>query len=277
MIAMLTIGLFLVAFGALNFFEFASTEPPGMRGAALITGAGRRIGRTLALAVARAGYDVAVHYRGSADDAEQTAVEIRALGRQAVCLPADLAVPDDLDSLVKAARAGLGPLDLLINNASLFEDDRVGALTVDLYEAHMAANLRAPIFLAQAFAAQAPPAGGAIINIIDQRVLHPNPQFFSYGLSKSALWTATRTLAQSLAPAIRVNAVGPGPTLPSIHQTPAAFAAEADAIPLQRRADPEEIAAAVLYLIDAPSVTGQMIAVDGGQHLAWRTPDIVDP
>jgi NAD(P)-dependent dehydrogenase (short-subunit alcohol dehydrogenase family) len=248
-----------------------------MGGAALVTGAGRRIGRTLALAVARAGFDVAVHYHHSVEDAERTAQDIRALGRKAACVAADLASPQDVAALIPAARAALGPIDLLINNASLFEDDRVGALALDLFEAHMAANLRAPIFLAQAFAAQEPPAGGLIVNIIDQRVLHPNPQFFSYGLSKAALWTATRTLAQALAPAIRVNAVAPGPTLPSIHQSADDFAAEAAGVPLQRRASPDEIAAAVLYLIDAPSVTGQMIAVDGGQHLGWRTPDIVDP
>ncbi len=248
-----------------------------MTGAALITGAGRRIGRTLALAVARAGHDVAIHYHRSADEAEQTAAEVRALGRTAVCLQADLADAGQLEGLIAAARAALGPLTLLVNNASLFQDDRVGALGLDLFEAHMAANLRAPIFLAQAFAAQAPAAGGLVVNLIDQRVLHPNPQFFSYSLSKSALWSATRTLAQALAPAIRVNAIAPGPTLASIHQTPEAFAAEVAGVPLQRAAGPDEIAAALLYLIDAPSVTGQMIAVDGGQHLAWRTPDIVDP
>jgi NAD(P)-dependent dehydrogenase (short-subunit alcohol dehydrogenase family) len=140
----------------------------------------------------------------------------------------------------------------------------------------MAANFRAPVLLAQAFAANAP-AGSLIVNILDQRVLRPTPQFFSYALSKAGLWNATRMLAQALAPSIRVNGIGPGPTLPSAYQSAEAFAAEADHVLLQRRATPEEIAQALAYLIDAPSVTGQMIAVDGGQHLAWRTPDVIDP
>jgi NAD(P)-dependent dehydrogenase (short-subunit alcohol dehydrogenase family) len=246
-------------------------------GAALVTGAGRRIGRALAVALARAGYDIAVHHKGSADDALVTAAEVEAVGRRAVLLSVDLADRPAVAGLIPAAAAALGPLNLLVNNAALFQDDRIGAVTDDSYDHHMAVNLRAPIFLAQAFAAQVADADALVVNILDQRVLHPNPQFFSYGLSKSALWTATRTLAQALAPRVRVNGVGPGPTLPSIHQTPELFAAEAANTPLRRSATPEEIAAAVLYLVDAPSVTGQMIAVDGGQHLAWLTPDIVDP
>lgn len=243
---------------------------------ALVTGAARRIGRRLAVAAAEAGYDVVVHHRDSPDDAQRTAAEIEALGRRAVLIAADLARPEDVEGLTPAAAAALGPLTLLVNNASLFEDDRIGGVTAASFEAHMAVNLRAPVFLTQAFAAQAPP-GSLVVNILDQRVLRPNPQFFSYGLSKAALWTATRTLAQGLAPQVRVNGIGPGPTLASVHQTTEAFAAEAAGALLEHRVDPGEIAAALRYLIDAPSVTGQMIAVDAGQHLAWRTPDIVDP
>ena len=182
---------------------------------------------------------------------------------------------DQLSLGEREAAAALGPLTVLVNNASVFLDDRVGALGRETWDAHLEVNLRAPLVLAEAFAAQAPD-GSCIVNLLDQRVLRPNPQFFSYAVSKAGLWFATRTLAQALAPRIRVNGVGPGPTLPSIHQSPAQFEAEATHTPLGRRATPRDIAAAVLYLIDAPGVTGQMIAVDGGQHLAWRTPDIVE-
>jgi NAD(P)-dependent dehydrogenase (short-subunit alcohol dehydrogenase family) len=244
-----------------------------MRGAALVTGAARRIGRTLALECARAGYDVAVHFRGSRDEAHRTAEDIRALGRQAVTLRADLDLESDVEGLVDRARDALGPLTLLVNNASVFADDRLGAVTRDSWAAHMEANLRAPVFLAQAFAAQ-PDASGLIVNLLDQRVWRLNPQFFSYTLSKAALWTATRTMAQALAPRIRVNGIGPGPTLPSVHQAPGDFEAEAGGVLLERAVEPAELAAALRYLIDAPSVTGQMIAVDAGQHLGWMTPDV---
>ena len=244
-----------------------------MRGPTLVTGAARRIGRTLSLALADAGFDVAVHYRTSKAEAEAVVAEVEARGRRAVALQADLAVEGKAAGLVERAAHALGPLTLLVNNASVFREDSFASMTRDSWDAHMETNLRSPLALAQAFALQAPD-GACIVNLLDQRVWKPNPQFFSYALSKAALWAATRTLAQALAPRIRVNAVGPGPTLPSIHQAPEDFAAEAANVPLRRRATPEEIARAVLYLVDAPSVTGQMIAVDGGQHLAWRTPDI---
>jgi NAD(P)-dependent dehydrogenase (short-subunit alcohol dehydrogenase family) len=252
-----------------------------MSGGALVTGAGRRVGRALALALAAAGLDIAVHYRGSADDAEQVAAQIRDLGRGAAAIAADLTKPSEAARLVARAADAIGPLRLLVNNASLFEADRFGALDLALWDRHFETNLRAPVLLAQAFAAQVPAAledGEAmILNILDQRVLHPNPQFFSYTLSKSALFTATRTLAQALAPRIRVNAVGPGPTLASIHQDASTFAAEAQATPLARPVAPQDICAAALYLLGARSVTGQTLAVDAGQHLAWRTPDILEP
>ena len=240
------------------------------RGAALVTGAARRIGRALALAAAEAGYDVAVHHRDSAQDAEATAAAIREKGVRAAVIAFDLA--DNPGRLIEQAQAALGPVTLLVNNASVFLDDTLETLTREHWDAHMEANLHAPIALTQAFAAQG--GEGLVVNIVDQRVWRPNPQFFSYSLSKAGLWWATRTMAQALAPRIRVNAIGPGPTLPSIHQSAEDFEAEAANILLERRVTPDEIAAALRYLIDAPLVTGQMIAVDGGQHLGWKTPDL---
>ncbi len=246
-----------------------------MTGAALVTGAARRIGRALALTAAEAGYDVAVHHRRSPEDAEAVAAEIRAMGRKAATVTAELTDEAQTSALIGRAVDALGPVTLLINNASVFEDDRAETFSPDTWRMHMEVNLHAPLLLAQAFAAELPKdRQGLIINLLDQRVWKPNPQFFTYSLSKAALWSATRTLAQSLAPRIRVNGIGPGPTLPSIHQTPEMFQAEAANVPLKRRAETADIVAAALYLIDAPSVTGQMIAVDGGQHLAWLTPDI---
>lgn len=248
------------------------------RGTALITGAGRRIGRALALEAARAGYDVAIHHRASADEAEETAADVRALGVRAALVRADLADEAETAGLIAQASEALGPVTLLVNSASAFEDDRVGGLSRQTWDLHLETNLRAPLVLAEAFAAALPDERhGLVVNIIDQRVWRPNPQFFSYSLSKAGLWWATQTLAQALAPRIRVNAIGPGPVLPSVHQAPGEFEAEAAGVLLQRRATPDEIAAALRYLIDATSVTGQMIAVDGGQHLGWKTPDIVAP
>ena len=242
-------------------------------GVALVTGAARRIGRALALEAAATGHDVAVHYRGSRHEAHALADEIRGLGRRAHCLPADLGSAREAQDLLPRAVDALGPVTLLVNNASLFLDDSLGGLTTETWAAQMDANLRAPVLLAQAFAAQ-PDAEGLIVNLIDQRVWKPNPLFFSYTVSKAGLWAATRTLAQALAPRIRVNGIGPGPTLPSIHQRPEDFEAEARHTLLQRRATPDELRAALRFFIDSPSVTGQMIAVDAGQHLTWRTPDL---
>ena len=249
------------------------TEP--RPGAALVTGGARRIGRAIVLALARRGHDVVIHHRDSVEEAESLAEEARALGVRAAVVGADLSDEAEVRSLVPAAVAALGPLSVLINNASVFEDDRVGGLSRETWDLHLETNLRAPLVLAEAFAAQAP-EGASIVNLLDQRVLKPDPRFISYALSRNGLWWATRTLAQALAPRIRVNGVGPGPTLASIHQSEAEFAAEQAAVPLGHGPSPEDIADAVLYLVDARSVTGQMIAVDGGQHLAWRTPDIAE-
>lgn len=251
------------------------TNPASRRGAALVTGGGKRIGRAIGLTLAKAGFDVAVHYRSDAQEAEAVADEIRALGRRAALLQADLTDEAQVRRLVPEAVEAIGPLAVLVNNASVFEDDRLGGLDRERWDRHLETNLRAPIVLAEAFAAQAPD-GSAIVNLLDQRVLKPDPRFFTYALTRNALWWATRTMAQSLAPRIRVNGVGPGPTLASIHQTPEEFAAEAAGTLLQRPANPEAVAEAVRWLVDADLVTGQMIAVDAGQHLAWQTPDIVD-
>jgi NAD(P)-dependent dehydrogenase (short-subunit alcohol dehydrogenase family) len=244
------------------------------RGWALVTGAGRRIGAALAVAAAETGFDVIVHYHRSEEAAAGTAGRIEALGRRTLTRGADLADPEACARLIETAPS---PLTLLVNSASVFDEDDVTRLDTAVYDTAMAVNLRAPVLLAAAMARALPEAvSGQIVNILDQRVWRLTPRYFSYTLSKAALWTATQTLAQALAPSIRVNAIGPGPTLASVHQSTEAFAAQAAAAPLGRGPTPDEIAAALRYLIDAASVTGQMIAVDGGQHLAWRTPDVVD-
>jgi len=245
--------------------------PEQSRHAALITGAGRRIGAAIARALSGAGYAVVLHANRSRAEAEELAGEIVGAGGRAHVVLADLTDKDAVQKLVAAA-AAFGPLTLLVNSASEFNPDEVGSLERAQFEHTLAVNLTAPLFLSQAFAAQAPD-GSSIVNIVDQRVLKPTPLFFSYTLSKSALQAATVTLAQALAPKVRVNAVAPGPTLPSPRQSQAQFAEQAASLPLQKGPSPEDIAAAVLYLAKAKSVTGVTIAVDGGQHVAWRTPD----
>ena len=240
--------------------------------AALITGGGRRIGAAIALALSRAGYAVVLHANRSRGDAEALAAKIEKSGGKAVVILADLADAKAVGGLIPAA-AAFAPLTLLVNNASVFEEDEIGTLDRADFEATMAINLTAPLFLAQAFAAQAKTGSDAsIVNIVDQRVLRPTPKFFSYTMSKSALHAATVTLAQALAP-LRVNAVAPGPVLPSPRQTEAQFTEQAAAVPLGRGPSPEDIAAAVVYLAAATSVTGVTLPVDGGQHLSWRTAD----
>jgi NAD(P)-dependent dehydrogenase (short-subunit alcohol dehydrogenase family) len=241
------------------------------RGAALITGGARRIGRALSVAAAEAGFDVAIHVRAVDDDAEAAAAEVKARGRKAQIFACDLRRESTTVALVGEVEAELGPVTLLVNCASVFERDAFADMNRASWDAHMETNLRAPLVLAQAFARRLPAEReGLIVNILDQRVLSPTPEFFSYSLSKAALWDATRILAQELAPRIRVNGIGPGPTLPSIHQDQAAFEAEARATPMGRAVEPADVAGALKYLIDATAVTGQMIAVDSGQHLAWR-------
>jgi NAD(P)-dependent dehydrogenase (short-subunit alcohol dehydrogenase family) len=241
----------------------------------LVTGAAKRLGRAIALDLGSAGWNVALHYKTSAGEAEAAAAQIRGHGVKAALLQADLARETESEALVGRAAQAIGPLTALINSASIFENDDWRSATRASWDLHMEVNLRGPLVLSQRFAAQLPGgAAGAIVNIIDQRVLKPTPQFLSYSLSKAGLHWLTTTLAQGLAPRIRVNAVGPGPTLRNERQSEADFARQRDATILGHGADPADICAAVRYLLEAPCVTGQMIAVDGGQHLIWRTPDV---
>jgi len=241
------------------------------RGAALVTGGARRIGRALAQGCAEAGFDVAIHVRNPDDDADAAAGEVRSAGRKAAILACDLRKESAVVALVGEAEAELGPVTLLVNCASVFEEDCFQSFNRASWDLHIETNLRAPLVLSQAFARRLPAdQDGLIVNILDQRVWRPTADFFSYSLSKAALWEATRIMALALAPRVRVNAVGPGPTLQSIHQDPDDFAREAQSTPLGRPVPPTEVALALRYLIDASSVTGQMIAVDSGQHLAGR-------
>jgi NAD(P)-dependent dehydrogenase (short-subunit alcohol dehydrogenase family) len=246
----------------------------GPRRTALVTGAGKRIGRAIALHLAGRGWSVGVHYGGSEREAREVVDEIRRRGGAAVALGADLGSERETERLVGRAVELLGPLGALVNNASRFEHDTAETATRASWDANLEVNLRAPFVLSQGFARQLPEgAPGAIVNVLDQRVLNLTPEFVSYTVSKSALWTLTRTLALALAPRIRVNGVGPGPTLPSRYQSEEQFAAQAQRTPLRRAATPEEVAEAVLFLMEAPAITGQMLAVDGGEHLGWDVPD----
>lgn len=249
-----------------------------MKKSVLVTGSAKRIGRRLALDFASDGWDVAVHCNASLAEAEEVAGLIRNMGRNTVIVRGNLSEADVPDRLIAEASAALGGLTCLINNASLFEPDEVGTITKASWAEHLDTNLRAPVFLSQAFARQLPAdvAEGNVISIIDQRVWKLNPKFFSYTTSKSGLWTATRTLAQALAPRIRVNAIGPGPALPSARMDQAEFDKQAKLTLLGRGTSPEEISAAVKFILSQPSLTGQMIALDGGQHLVWQTPDVVE-
>ncbi|MBR0667827.1 SDR family oxidoreductase [Roseomonas hellenica] len=237
---------------------------------ALVTGGAKRLGHALALTLAGQGFDIAVHYAGSQDAAEATAAEIRALGRRAVALRADLSREAETEALLPAAAAALGPLGVLVNNASTFERDEWHNATRASWDLHMEPNLRAPFRLTQLFAQQLPEvAEGVVVNMIDQRVWSLTPHFMSYTMSKAGLWAMTQTMALALAPRIRVNGIGPGPALPSPRQSEEQFARQCAGTPLRRGTSPEEIARALLAILSLPSMTGQMLALDGGQHLQW--------
>ncbi|GGC80290.1 SDR family oxidoreductase [Chelatococcus reniformis] len=252
------------------------TAAPSHTEVALVTGSAKRIGATVTEALSRAGYGVVIHCHRSRDAAEALAARLTAEGGRCAVAAADLEEAAAAAGLVTVAASLLGPITLLVNSAAIFEPDDITDFDVALWDRHFAVNLRAPALLSQAFAHALPDGhSGAIVNIVDQRVWKPTPRCFSYTLTKSALFTATRTMAQALAPRIRVNAVGPGPIFRSERQTPDDFRLQAAAVPLGHAVAPAEIADAVLYLARARSVTGQMIAVDGGQHLAWQTPDAV--
>lgn len=254
--------------------------------AALVTGAGKRLGRAMALYLAERGHDVALHYASSEEEAEAVAEDIRGMGRKAVTLKADLLVEAEVQGLVARAVEGLDqPLGVLVNNASIFEYDNIKTATRESWDRHLESNLRAPFVLTQHFAVQVPEplvdemgepvARGLVINMIDQRVRKLTPEFMTYTIAKMGLWALTQTSAQALAPAVRVNAIGPGPTLRGGRQTKSHFAGQRAATILKRGANARDITAALGYFLDAPGVTGQLICVDGGQHLGWKTPDVL--
>jgi len=238
----------------------------------LVSGAGRRLGRIIALDFANRGWRVGIHYRASAADALDLVTEIAGKGGKAAAFPADLARLDALAPLIEACAEALGPPSCLINNAARFEWDTLATLDGENWQAHLDVNLRAPIFLTQAFAKALPEgSSGNVINLIDQKVLRPDPEYFSYTIAKAALWSATQTMAQALAPRIRVNAIAPGPVLKGPGQSQADFERECRSTLVQRAVGGEEVTAAIRFLLDTPSITGQMMALDGGQHLAWQS------
>lgn len=253
---------------------------------ALVTGAGKRLGRAMALYLATRGYDVAVHYASSADEAEAVASQIRDMGRRAVALGADLLNEAETTALTPRAMQALGgPITCLVNNASIFEYDNITSATRLGWDRHFASNLRAPFVLTQAVAAGIPDpvpdemgepqAQGLIVNMVDQRLRKLTPEFMTYTLAKMGLWTLTQTSAQALAPRVRVNAIGPGPTLQGSRQSKQHFQNQRAATVLRRGSNPSDITAALGFFLDSPGVTGQLICVDGGQHLAWQTPDVL--
>uniref|UniRef100_UPI003AEE6A53 SDR family oxidoreductase n=1 Tax=Paracoccus sp. T5 TaxID=3402161 RepID=UPI003AEE6A53 len=258
-----------------------------MKGVALVTGGARRLGRAMVLELARHGHDVAIHYAGSEAEARDTAAEARALGVRAQTFQADLLDPEATARLIPDVGQAMGPLTVLVNNASIFDYDNIHSATMEGWDRHIGSNLRAPFQLIQAFAAQAPKAvpdengepqaRAVVINMVDQRVLKPTPEFMTYSIAKAGLWSLTRTAAQALAPDIRVNAIGPGPTMIGARQSAAHFAGQRAGTILNRGADPQGITQALAFLLEARAVTGQLICVDGGQHLGWRTPDVQGP
>jgi NAD(P)-dependent dehydrogenase (short-subunit alcohol dehydrogenase family) len=252
--------------------KIESMEP--RQQAALITGGARRIGRAISLCLAHAGYAVAIHCNRSKSDAESLKQEIERAGGRCAVLVGDLADTNIAERLVRDANKALSPLTLLVNNASVFEEDAIASLSPERWNQQMDINLAAPVFLAKAFAAQAPAGRSSIVNVLDQRVFKPTPLFFSYAVSKAALHSATHMMAQALAPDIRVNGVAPGPTLRSPRQSEDDFENQSARLPLGRSVSADDVARAVLYLASADGVTGTVIPVDGGQHIAWQTPEI---
>ena len=259
-----------------------------IKGAALVTGGAARLGRAMALELADMGHDVVIHYAGSSQDAETTASDVRTKGVKAATVEADLLDRTAVAGLVDAASEAIGgPLGVLVNNASIFEYDTIDSATPDSWDRHLGSNLYAPLFLSQAFAAQVaggatgnngePVASAAIINMIDQRVRKLTPEFMTYTVAKYGLWGLTQTMARALAPDIRVNGIGPGPTLKGARQSDAHFAAQRANTLLGRGADPGDIQAALRFVLTSQSLTGQLLCIDGGQHLAWETPDVLGP
>jgi NAD(P)-dependent dehydrogenase (short-subunit alcohol dehydrogenase family) len=250
--------------------DLVAAIPAGIPRAALVTGAARRLGQSIALTLAEAGFAVAVHSHTSRAEAEATCAAIHQLGRKAVALGADLAHEPDVERLLPDAMAALGPIGVLVNNASTFERDEWHDATRESWDRHIEPNLRAPFVLTQAFARALPDtAEGVVVNLLDQRVWSLTPHFMSYTISKAGLWALTQTMALALAPRIRVNGIGPGPALPNARQTDAQFTRHAASVPLGHGTGPDEVARALLAILALPAMTGQMIALDGGQHLQW--------
>jgi NAD(P)-dependent dehydrogenase (short-subunit alcohol dehydrogenase family) len=252
---------------------------------ALVTGGAKRLGREISVYLANRGYNVAIHYNNSESEALDLAKEINSLGQISECIKGDLLVEDQVKDLVPAASEAIGgQISLLVNNASIFEYDSFEDATRESWDRHIESNLRAPFVLTQAFARQSPSpvldnknepiSQGLVLNMIDQRVKKLTPDFASYTIAKMGLWALTQTAARALAPEIRVNAIGPGPTLIGARQKEYHFDGQRKNTILQRGANADDITSAVGYFIDAKSVTGQLLCVDGGQHLGWKTPDI---
>lgn len=253
--------------------NFGAAPASSIPRTALVTGAAHRIGRAIALDLAAQGFDVAIHYNRSGEAAEELAAQIRGMGRRAAPLSADLAREVETEGLIGRAEEALGSVGVLVNNASRFEFDVWDKATRENWDIHMETNLRAPFLLSQGMARSLPEdAEGVIVNLLDQRVWNLSPYFLTYTLSKAGLWTLTQTLALALAPRIRVNAIGPGPTLKSERQNEDQFRMQRNATPLRHGADPVEIAAGIRFILAARSMTGQMIALDGGEHLGWAQP-----
>ncbi len=235
------------------------------------------MGRAIAQYLAAEGFAIGLHARSSLSEAEDFANTIRQKGGKAAVVQADLENADSTERLMESANSALGPIGVLVNNASVFRHDSADEFDSSAFDAHFAVHVRAPSILGAALLRQLPKdASGLIVNIIDQRVLALTPRFYSYTLSKSAMWTATKTMAQSFAPRVRVNAIGPGPSFKSERQEPEHFQAQIDALILKRGPQPDEFGRTIRFLYDTPSMTGQMIALDGGQHLGWETPDVAE-
>lgn len=242
---------------------------------ALVTGGARRIGAAIVKDLAEHGYNVALQYTSSEKKADALVYELRTEGNRVVAFEADLIEKNGPQQLFSDVLEKFGSVELLVNNASVFHADSITEINEDLWDEHFAIHTKAPSLLSSAMAAQSNLGSGLIINMIDQRVWQLTPNFFSYTLSKSALWTATQTMAQALAPRIRVNAIGPGPTLPNERQSQEDFQKQVDGLILKRSPELEEFGRTIRFLDQSPSVTGQMIALDGGQHLGWETPDVL--
>lgn len=242
---------------------------------ALVTGGARRIGRAIVEDLAAHGFAVAIHCNSAREEGEELAASIRQAGGRACVVEADLTDLQAAEGLIAEAAAQIGPIRLLVNNASIFEPDHLNDFDWEVWDRHFAVHLKAPALLTRRFAeALAPDREGLVVNLVDQRVWKPTPMFFSYALSKSALWAATQTMAQALAPRIRVNAIGPGPTLANARQDQSDFKAQLDGLILGRGPQLADFGATIRFLWQQRSVTGQMVALDGGQHLAWQTPDV---